>query len=516
MSDQNADDAVDLNSSLSFVAEDEDMPYERAVRLDHQNTVASVLAQATELQDALKAQCAYDGPLTVSERRAIRHNKKILLTLQRQLAEGMQKIKPMPVSNPSSRHTSFEQVHAQSANEFHQQQSTRVKEETETITEEFKNRQMRHSEHRVDGVYTRGSPNRRSSRGRARGRPIQHEMVHDQPGFLFPFSNEQTAAPLPAARSRIRKSERLGAFLDDADNREELSENAAPESSIREMQEDAKSFTSAPETPQESQSSVTSKRSNSKSGIRPRAAMTGIKERISRDKEKMKMRQKEEKDPSLPSSLSKRNDKSGSSGGKRPVEESDDSDENVEQVADYTSNEEEEEILPKPEELSHGHDRTAESDSYELPTVEDYLGTVEKEPSPVSYVAEEEISSQSTLDQSQVDKSDEEATEKASEDTPSTEKDEDEEQKSQINSYMSDLQRKESHLRYAENGSDVEKSPDEERLQEIRAISDVGRLSQPGRSSEDEDSDEEFKETSSLVNGEGKGVLFVFQRNFQI
>lgn len=508
MSGNNADDAVDLNSSLSFVAEDEDMPYERAVRLDHQNTVASVLAQATELQDALKAQCAYDGPLTVSERRAIRHNKKVLLTLQRQLEEGMQKIKPMPVSNPSSRHTSFEQVHAQSANEINQQQCTRVKEETDTITDECKKRQMHHSEHRVERGYNRGSVIRGSSRGRARGRPIQHDMVHDQPGFRFPFSNEQSAAPLPAARSRIRKSE--------------LSENAASESSIREMQEDAKSFTSSPETPQESQTSVTSKRSNSKSGIGPRAAMTGIKERISRDKEKIKMRQKEEKDPSLPSLLSKRTDKSESSSVKRrsekmqdtlddvrPVEESEDSDESLEQVVDYTSNKEQKEILPKPEELSHGHDRTAESDSYELPTVEDYLGTAEKEPSPVSYVAEEEISSQSTLDQSQIDKSDEEVTEKASENTPSTEKDE--EQKSQINSYMSDLRKKESHLRYAENGSDVEKSPDEERMQEIRAISDVGRLSQPGRSSEDEDSDEEFKETSSLINGEGKGVLLIFQ-----
>ena len=62
-------------------------------------------------------------------------------------------------------------------------------------------------------------------------------------------------------------------------------------------------------------------------------------------------------------------------------------------------------------------------------------------------------------------------------------------QKSQLSSYMSDKLRKESTLKYAENGSDVEKSPDEERIQEIRAISDVGRLSQPGRSSEDEDSD---------------------------
>ena len=119
---QNQDDPVDLNSSFaenSFVAEDEDMPYEKAVRLDHRNTVLSLLAHTTELQEALKAQCGSDGPLTVAERRAIRHNKKVLLTLQKQLEEGMQKMKPMPVSNPSSRHTSFEQVHA---HDFHQQQ----------------------------------------------------------------------------------------------------------------------------------------------------------------------------------------------------------------------------------------------------------------------------------------------------------------------------------------------------------------------------------------------------------
>ncbi len=453
--EEKQDDPFDLNSSLSFVADDEDMPYERAVRADHQKTVTSVLVQVTDLKDALKAQCGYDGPLTVAERRAIRHNKKILLTLQKQLEESMQNIKPMPVSNPASRHTSYEVVHAHSAHQSNKAQCASslqgVTNETDTITYELSKRQMSQSEFRVERGYNRGSLNNRgSSRGRARGRVISHETRH-----------ELHTAPSPAARSRIRTSERLYPFLDDGNE----DDPAIEEKKTRELQEDEKSFSSSPEIQQESQSSITSAKSHSKSGRRPRSAMSGIKERILRDKEKIKMRQKEE--------------------------------------------EEEQEVLPGPEEPSHDN-KTAESDSFEyLPTVEDYLGSadvVEKEPSPISYVAEEEISSQSTLDHSQINKSDEEVTEKASEDqseTLSTAKEKDEDQNSQINSYMSDLRKKESHLRYAESGSDVEKSPDEERMQELRAISDVGRLSQPGRSSEDEDSDEELQETSSLVNAEG-------------